>query len=62
MANETAPYCYLSAHPMVNQVTHKLVAFRKYVDQDSSYIKGAIDELVIVEQALPEDEAIQLYH
>ena len=47
---------------MVNQVTYKLVAFRKYVDLDESYIKGAIDELVIVEQALPEDEAIQLYH
>ena len=46
---------------MVDQVNHNLVAFRKFEDTDDHYIKGAIDELVIVEQALAEDVAIKLY-
>ncbi len=47
---------------MVNQVNHNLVAFRNFEDVDDYYLKGAIDELLIVEQALPEDVATQLYH
>ncbi len=61
-ANENAPHCGTTPNTLVNQVTHNLIAFRMYVDRDDNYIKGAIDELLIVEQALPEDVAIQLYH
>ncbi len=61
-ANGTAPYCAISPHTMVNQVNHNLVAFRKFEDADDYYLKGAIDELLILEQALPEDLAAQLYY
>ncbi len=47
---------------MVNQVNHHLTAFRLHDDQDDYYLKGTIDELVIIETALPEGQVLKLYN
>ncbi len=46
---------------MVDQVNHKLIAFRKFENEDNHYLKAAIDEVLIIEKALTETQVKQLY-